>query len=187
MKKLDEQIITFYKKKSLSVEELELIKNKTSINDNKIKKIIPKIFKYAAIFILIFSTYILLIHPKHQQNSIINNFANEIAIKHQLQVPSEFKSNNIMEINSLMKKLNFNLILPKKNISELELLGAKYCSVNNRIAAKLELTNKKNEMITCYVFKKTEKFTFNNQVNYNNTKVTFWDNNEVIFALAQNN
>jgi len=55
------------------------------------------------------------------------------------------------------------------------------------LAAKLELKNRSNETVTCYVFKKTEKFNFDNQVNSNNSTVTFWDNNDVIFALAQNN
>ncbi|NQX98014.1 MAG: hypothetical protein HRT73_09060 [Flavobacteriales bacterium] len=187
MKKLEEQIRDIYDSKSLSIVQLELIKNKTLRNNKSIIKSISHIFKYAAIFILILGVCTLFIYPKHQQNIIINNFAEEIAIKHQRQVPSEFLSNSIIDLNSKMKKLNFNLILPKRNIFELELIGAKYCSVNNRIAAKLELKNRSNETVTCYVFKKTEKFNFDNQVNSNNSTVTFWDNNDVIFALAQNN
>ncbi len=181
MKNLDEQIKSIYNSKSLSIEQVELIKGSTP-KSTKIQ--IKHLFRYAAILILAVGSY--LIYPKIRQKIIINNFAQEIAIKHQKQIPSVFLSNSITAINSKMNKLDFNLILPKKNISELELIGAKYCSVDNRIAAKLELKNRTNEIVTCYVFKKIEKFKFDNQINSNSSKVTFWDNNDVIFALAQN-
>ncbi len=186
MKNLDEQIKNIYSSKSLSIEQIELIQQKALRNNRSVKKSIKYLFRYAAIFILILSSYFMFIYPKNQQNIVVNNFAKEIAFKHQLQVPSVFKGNDIKEINSQMGKLDFNLILPDKNTSKLELIGAKYCSVNNRIAAKLELVNKNNEIVTCYVFKKIEKFKFNNQVNNEDTKVTFWDNEDVVFALAQN-
>jgi hypothetical protein len=128
--------------------------------------------------------YSLFLLPKQQQNTIINRFANEIAFNHQKKLPSEIKTNSILELNKMMDKLDFEIVLPQKISTNLVLKGGRYCSVDNRVAAQLKLENKQGKRITCYVFKKNENFEFDKKILKDNIEVTFWNDDVLIFALA---
>ncbi len=186
MKKIEQQIKGFYNSKSLSDEQLELIKSQTHKKNNRLISI-RKIMKYAAVILFFIITTFIYVQNKNNQNFILQEFANEIAFNHQKQLPSEIKTNNILELKNKMSKLNFDLYLPQKITSNLQLKGGRYCSVDNRIAAQLKFENKQGEIVTCYIFKKEEKFDINQKIEKNkNIEVDIWDDGTLIFALAYN-
>jgi hypothetical protein len=182
MKELERHIKNHYNSQSLNLEQLNLITSQT-----KKKKIvsIPVFLKYAAILVVTIGVmYSLFILPKQQQYSIVSAFAEEIAFNHQKQLPPDLKTSSLSELNSKMTKLDFDLFLPERITNNYNLQGGRYCSVGNRIAAQLKLINRQGKIITCYVFKKTEKFNFDQQIMSNNVEVKIWDNSTLIFALA---
>ncbi len=181
MKKIEQQIKGFYNSKSLSVEQLELIKNQTPKKNNSLMSI-RKVIKYAAVILFLVITTFIYVQHKNNQTFILKKMAND-----QKQLPPVIKTNNILELNSKMSKLNFDLYLPKKITANLQLKGGRYCSVDNRIAAQLKLENKQGKIVTCYIFKKEEKFDINTKIEKNkNIEVDIWDDGTLIFALAYN-
>jgi len=185
MKKIEQQIKEFYNSNSLSHEQLELIKNQTHKKNNRLLSI-RKVMRYVALIIFIFGTAFIYDHFKDSQSLILKDFAKEVSFNHQKQLPPEFKTNSILELNRKMIKLNFDLNLPQKITSNLQLKGGRYCSMDNRIAAQLKFENKQGKIVTCYVFKKEEKFDINKKIVDKNIEVHIWDNGTLIFALARN-
>ncbi len=184
MEEIEKQVKEFYNSESLSIEQLEAIES-SSNKKNKRQIVTSNILKYAAVFMVFIGIlYALFLLPKQRQNSIINGFAEEIAFNHQKKLPAEIKTNNILELNEKMDKLDFEIVLPQKISTNLVLKGGRYCSVDNRIAAQLKLENKQGKKVTCYVFKKNENFEFDNKIVKDDVEVTFWNNEALIFALA---
>ncbi len=184
MKEIEKQVKEFYNSKSLSIEQFEAIGNGLN-NKNKQQIVVSNILKYAAVFIVFVGIlYSLFLLPKQRQNSIVNEFADEIAFNHRKKLPAEIKTNNVLVLNKKMDKLDFEIVLPQKISTNLVLKGGRYCSVDNRIAAQLKLENKQGKRVTCYVFKKNENFEFDKKVIKDNVEVTFWDDKVLIFALA---
>ena len=65
------------------------------------------------------------------------------------------------------------------------LVGARYCSVDNRIAAQLKFINKTGQEETCYVFRNQEKFSFDEDIEKQGGVVTLWNTQKLVFALAR--
>ena len=65
------------------------------------------------------------------------------------------------------------------------LVGEKYCSVDNRIAAQLKFINKTGQEETCYVFRNQEKFSFDEDIEKQGVVVTLWNTQKLVFALAR--
>jgi hypothetical protein len=122
--------------------------------------------------------------PKYHQTSIVTAFAEEIAFNHQKQLPPDLKTSNLFELNSKMSKLDFNLFLLKNITTDYKLQGGRYCSVGDRIAAQLKLKDSVGKIVTCYVFKKLEKFDFEHKIIFNSILETIWDNDTLICAIA---
>jgi len=181
---LERKIKHAYNSKKLSSNQMESIQNASPVRYKKRDQIFS-LFKYAALFLLILSgIYSIYLLPSQQQNKILNQFATEIAFNHNKNLPPEIKTNSISEINEKLNRLNFKIILPKKVTSHYKLIGGKYCSVKNRIAAQLKLESTDLKVVTCYIFKKEESFDFNTLINENNTQVLLWNSNDLIYAIA---
>lgn len=187
MKEFEQQIKEFYNSKSLSTEQLESIIHQSENKKNRLISILH-LLKYAAIFFVFAGTvYVLYFLPKQQQVSVINSYAKEIAFNHQKQLVSEIKTSSISELNNKMDKLDFEILLPLKITNNLKLKGGRYCSIDDRIAAQLKFENNQGKIITCYIFRKVEKFVFDKKILNNNIEVVIWDNGTLIFGLATDN
>ena len=184
MENLERKIKHAYNSKKLSSNQMESIQNVSPVIYKKRAQIFS-LLKYAAIFLVILSgIYSVYLLPSQQQNKILNQFATEIAFNHNKNLPPEIKTNSISEINKKLNRLNFKITLPKKITDHYKLIGGRYCSVNNRIAAQLKLESTDLKIVTCYIFKKEESFDFNTLKNENNTQVLLWDSNDLIYAIA---
>lgn len=185
MDDLDKKIKNAYLAKKLSKKQLADI-----VNQSKQKIETPRLryrsaLKYAALLVILISTvYGFYLFPIQQENKILNSFATEIAFNHQKALPVEIETSDLNELNKQLNKLNFKIRLPSKITDSMVLKGGRYCSVDNRIAAQLKLKTKNDEIVTCYVFKKEEKFNFDKKIMMNNVQVDLWNSDGFIYALA---
>ena len=75
--------------------------------------------------------------------------ADEIAMNHRKALDPEFASARYDELSGLMKGLDFALVEPA-HVSGMELLGARYCSLQSRIACQLKLRDAGGRIHTLY-------------------------------------
>ncbi|MDH5730751.1 MAG: hypothetical protein OEZ58_17320 [Gammaproteobacteria bacterium] len=86
-----------------------------------------------------------------QSENVDQRVAKEIALNHNKHLNVEFKTPHVTELNSVMHKLDFQLTTPSQNdVSRLQLVGARYCSIQGNLAAQLQLRNAKGEHYTLY-------------------------------------
>lgn len=182
MKEIDQHIKAHYANKSLSPQQLGAIERSVQAPP---KPIILRLMPYAAaLVLLVLCAYFLLISPIQKQDKMIHAFSEEVAFNHEKQLASDILTNNIADLNKQMDKLDFELGLPQNIQANYELLGGRYCSVDNRIAAQLKIKNNTGSVGTLYVLKKIESFDIQDLVLFEKTKVDIWDDGQLLFVFA---
>ena len=182
MKEIDQHIKAYYTNKSLSSKQLEAIEQSSQVSP---KRIVPRFISYAAaISLLALCAYFLLIAPIRKQDKMVHAFSEEVAFNHEKQLSSDIVTSTITELNTQMNKLDFELGLPQDIQKNYQLLGGRYCSVDNRIAAQLKVKNSTGSVGTLYVLKKVEPFDIQDVVLFKKTKVDIWDDGKLLFVFA---
>lgn len=136
----------------------------------------------AGLFIVVFSL--------PNQNKISpERIADEIAYQHNKTLSLEFEGNSIPEIKQHFSKLDFNLVNSNHSrISDLELIGGRYSSINKNLAAQLRLIQRNSpNQITWYQLPidtngieiKSEQVIYRNGV-----KIIMWTEKGVLHGLA---
>lgn len=93
------------------------------------------------------------------ERQLVANIAQEIAINHQKQFAIEFSGDNYTKLNGVMEKLDFTLVDPVRlKTRGLEILGARYCSIQGQIAAQIRLRNSAGVSFTLYQTTSAERF-----------------------------
>ena len=186
MKNPEDKIIkAYYHSKRLSNDQIEQILNSTA-KDKKSGGSVHIFMKYAAAFILLLGiSYTVFYLPIQKQNVILEGFATEIAFNHTKNLPPEFLTANLTELKENLDQLDFDLRFPDKYFTDKQVIGARYCSVDNRIAAQLKLLGPEGKPETCYIFKKQEKFDFDREIDRGKTHVMLWHSDDLIFAIAK--
>lgn len=186
MDNLNSKIKSYYLSKNLTEEQLRKITNSKARIGNKLF-VTPNILKYASVFIAILGiSYCIYILSSYQKNNLLESYASEVAYNHKKQLPVEFTSSNIPDLQDKFKKLDFKLEFPELLKENYKIIGGRYCSVDNKIASQLNIKTKNNKTATLYVFKKDEKLTFDLK-NYemDGVKVMIWHSSDLIFALVE--
>lgn len=184
MEDLERKIKDCYYSKALSSKQLEAIVN--TAGEKKKTRSFPPLLKYAAVLLVIIgSAYVFYFAPLQRQTHVLEGFAAEIAYNHTKKLPPAIKTNEVEKLNLELNELNFQIVLPDRITSSFTLLGGRYCSVNNRIAAQLKLKTKTQEIVTCYIFKKEERFNFDETIRQGNVKVEIWESDDLIYAIAR--
>ncbi|MCP4296423.1 MAG: hypothetical protein GY786_12520 [Proteobacteria bacterium] len=74
--------------------------------------------------------------------------ASQIAYNHSKNLALEIRTTNLKRINKFYKKLDFTLVNPQLlQDSNWQLLGGRYCSIQQRLAAQMKLFNRKSQQI----------------------------------------
>ena len=128
-----------------------------------------------------------------EQNRIFkDNFsqvvAQEIALNHRKQLNLDFNEIEYSNLNKLMQKLDFQIIKSNHiNMAGLEVVGARYCSIQGNIAAQIRLRDENNKVFTLYQTKLTDmlkKNPENNIQSVGRVDVKQWQENGLFFGLA---
>lgn len=183
MSDLDKKIASYYNSKKLSTEQLKGIVDPPQQKSGRVRWYRPLAYA-ASLLLLIGTAYLFYFMPNNSQNLILEQFAEEVAYNHKKQSPPKFITADVGELNQELDKLNFNFELGNRILDNYTLIGGRYCSVDNRIAAQLSLKDKKGNPSTCYIFKKEEDFSFDRSIIKGKTTVDLWDKDDLIFVIA---
>lgn len=183
MEEIDKKIREYYQGKSLSKDQLQQItsgnKIKTPLNPWK------SILKYAAVITLIGVAF--WGYQSIQKNNLLKEYAKVVAYNHHKGLDPAIKAQSVSELNSLMNKLNFEIEFPQKIHNNYALLGGRYCSIDERMAAQLKIQNKKtNQIETLYVLAKIPNDNYDNSFLLDSTSVHIWNSQTNLFVLASN-
>ncbi len=182
MKSLDQIIKEHYEGKRLSESQLKQITENARVKKSPKRHLIS--FSIAA-SILVLLAYFLLIHPAINKNNIVKSYAEEIATNHLKQRPMEVITDDANLISSSLPKLNFKVNYDNRLASFGQLVGAKYCHVDDQIAAQLRLLDKANNKLTCYQFKQQHNIRFEKTITSQNVQVHLWTQDTLVFAVAE--
>ncbi len=85
------------------------------------------------------------------RTDITQSVSKEIVLNHNKRLALEFPSQSYAHLENQMSKLDFSLIHSKKrDIQNLQLLGARYCSIQGELAAQFRLEDKTGRTYTLY-------------------------------------
>lgn len=177
---LKESLSEFYGEKSLSSEQL----NKLQTQAYKRKSTVFPYAVAAMLLVLVLSAALLL-----PIKSRYFDISAEIAYNHNSQMQMEVASHSLEDIAQYLNRLDFSLIasqqLPAK---DWQLLGARYCSIEGKIAAQISVKNREtNQVYTLYQAQKPDGITENieqYQANIDGVSVTLWEENGLLIGLA---
>ena len=120
-------------------------------------------------------------------SSVVDALASEIAEHHEKHLPPEFISNDFTELGTMMDKLDFELQSFYGVDGALELAGARYCSIDDRVAAQVRLINSAGVEFTFYQFRAAaeDELTTEHHLRHNEeTTIEVWSDGELVYGLA---
>ncbi|MCR9143748.1 MAG: hypothetical protein NXI24_15985 [bacterium] len=91
-------------------------------------------------------------YGEFQQHRLHARIAQEIAGNHVKRMPAEFDSDDWQELAARLERLEFNLVDARDQLpANFALLGARYCTLQGRLAAQLQLRHASRGDQTLYV------------------------------------
>lgn len=200
---LKKAVHTHYNDRQLSKENLAVLKKQrdravsASLNESaplngsaSSKKFLsPKIWKSmvaaaaVAVLFLPFGFNIL----KHIQ--LEDQILNEVVYNHTRQMNPEIKTASLDSVQNYLSRLEFQLIQsPRLSKNEWVVLGGRYCSIQGRLAALIQVKNIKSGMICSYYqVPLPEGFSSDDQMTekfLNGMKVNVWSEKGLLLALV---
>lgn len=122
------------------------------------------------------------------KNNLTQLISQEIALNHNKQLKLDFEAKNYESLNQAMAKLDFTISKSQHaNLAELEIVGARYCSIQGKIATQIRLKNKDGKYFTLYQTKLTELLKKNPAViqRIQQVEVHQWQEDGLFFGLAE--
>ena len=113
--------------------------------------------------------------------------AAEIALNHQKRFEIDYFSSDIADLNKDMTQLDFALVQPS-GLKDYKLVGARYCTIGDAIAAQLLLTKGQDAgAYTLYQFRSSTPLALSEAVTMDvqDVRVTLWSEGALILGLAQ--
>ncbi|MEM8860937.1 MAG: hypothetical protein AAGD96_21655, partial [Chloroflexota bacterium] len=112
----------------------------------------------------------------------------EIALNHAKRFNTEFDSPNIANLSSQMHLLDFSPVHPQRMaFDNFDMLGARYCTIEESIAVQIHLEDEDNQAYTLYEFRDPSPFMSGGErvIQVDDIQVTLWKEGEVIMGLAR--
>ncbi len=184
MDQLENRIKELYGRKKLSDQQLkQLLNQKVSSRPQK-KTLQLTVFALAASLMLVFGYYFG-IHPEIQKNRIIKAYAEEVAYNHLKESAPKIYTDQTSSLNEQLSKLNFEVTFDERLQRYGNLIGGKYCHIDDQIAAQLRIEDKDSNPLTCYQFKQQYNHQFDQSINTKGVTVHLWTKDEVVIAIAE--
>lgn len=181
MEEIDNKIKTYYEGKSLTKEQLNKIVN----SPNRTLRPWKSLLKYAAILLVASISLFLYQNQFFSKKSVLEKYAKEVAFNHLKNLESDILTQNVSVLNNKMDKLNFKIHIPQNINNTYQLLGGRYCSIDERLAAQLKLKSRDTDAIaTLYVLNKEQSENFNQSLIVDATEISIWNDKSNLFVLA---
>ncbi|MGH1366813.1 MAG: hypothetical protein ACRBF0_24860 [Calditrichia bacterium] len=158
--RLDKNVDKFYRSKEMSSEMMEHLK-KTIEGKHTVDAspesvpgrdgyYVRQYMAVAAIFFLLFGFYIV---QSYASNRWQEDVSRQVAKNHLKALEMEHRTNDYEVLAEALGKLDFALVAPNFSNEGYQLLGGRYCSIDQQIAAQINLKNMAGERCTLYQFK----------------------------------
>lgn len=179
MKNLEQQVREHYQSQSLSPDRIDAIVNR---GNQTIQRRMTLYASAAALLLAVLGTVFLTHDSAHALRY-------EAAVNHTLELKMDFAMSDINELKLAMNKLPFKPELPSSlSIDESRLIGARYCTVNGKIAAHVKLRgiNQANDASLFMAKANTELDNFRkSSAILHNVSVNTWQENGIFYVLAE--
>ncbi len=190
------QIKHYYERKNLSPSKLQQLMETSQQEEEQKTRLATKnvhwFFKNniaiaASIFFAFVIASQMFFYLPTDDDTLAERITKEILLNHQKQFSIEFQGNNINELRTHMKKLDFNLIQSDR-ITELglKIIGTRYCSIQGEIAAQIKLKDNKENIYTLYetALKENLKKLTEAEITVSGLAITTWSEHGVFFGLV---
>lgn len=179
-KRFKDALNEHYKTKKISTEkvkELQLLASGSSVFIER-----WKFFAVPALLVIIVLKQTIFL-PLHEK------IANEVRFNHLKNMKSEILTQRFDDVGLFLSKLDFSVVKSRMLKADLILVGARYCSIQGRIAAQLKLIHSKtHKRYTLYEFlSKKELLSFDERAEILDDEVLIkiWKEGDIGFALAE--
>ena len=108
--------------------------------------------------------------------------AREIALNHAKAYPPDFVSGSYDELAGRMAKLDFRLSRPDRDVGTL--LGARYCSLQGRVAAQLRLRDDDGRPCTLYEVRALDGVE-PGEYSVSGLSIRLWREGDLLYGLAR--
>jgi len=181
MEEIDNKIKTYYEGKSLTKEQLDKIVG----SQNRTVKPRKSLLKYAAILLVALISLFLFQNQFFSKKDVLEKYAKEVAFNHHKDLESDILTQNVGYLNDKMDKLNFDIHIPENIDNKYELLGGRYSSIDERLAAQLKLQCRNTRKVaTLYVLNKKQSENFDESFLMDATSISIWNDKSNLFVLA---
>ncbi len=109
--------------------------------------------------------------------------ASEVAYNHLKNSSVQIETTSFIKVGAFLDKLDFS-VSDSNKLSEYRLVGARYCSVQGKIAAQLKLMNSDGQRFTLYQYKPKHLLT-DQTVEVDQTFLQIWSEGDIQFVLAR--
>ena len=189
---IEQRIQKFYQRQKLSPEKLQELKALTQpqkVDPRPTPRFRTNLYTYAAFAAVVLLLFIgsLFGVRRYNENQHIQAVAAEIALNHAKRFNTEFESPNIANLSTQMHLLDFSPVLPQKMAYDsYEMIGARYCTIENAIAVQIHLEDEDDAAYTLYEFRDPSAFLSNDErtIDVDGIEVQLWKEGEVIMGLA---
>jgi hypothetical protein len=196
--RLDDRITEFYQAQSLSPERLNALRllAERHAADRKKQARFRRLPSFRQTVALGFATAVLFLtiglavqwkDRRFSARGLPQAVASEIAMNHRKQLALEFSASDYGDLRHQMDKLDFQLVAPADaEAAHLHLLGARYCSVQGRLAAQIRLRDDAGHVHTLYETESSEKLraAVSSHLSADGVRVRTWTDKGIFYGLA---
>ncbi len=149
----------------------------------------------AAIALLLIGAFVLgrISHPASSgdlNNAVLARaIGREIAMNHKKQLNLEFAAADYASLQPQMSKLDFALAPPEDPaVAQLQVIGARYCSIQGQLAAQIRAHDRAGLVYTLYQTKLNDKLrsATSSELKAEGVRIRLWKEKGLFYGLAVN-
>ncbi len=192
-KKIDEHVKGHYRSQLFDEKKLNKLLELGGVSETEIsfhKPFLKPYFSWIAsiiFMVVVFWGYFNFEQNQALKNNLTQLIAQEIALNHNKQLKLDFEAKDYESLNQVMAKLDFTISKSEyENLAGLEIVGARYCSIQGKIATQIRLKDKDGKYFTLYQTKLTDLLKKSPAAiqRIQQVEVRQWQEGDLFFGLA---
>lgn len=182
MSSIEKHVNDYYQDQSLSPVRLEYLLKET--RRIKRRRWMPRTAVAALFLLVMVGSVFNLRSPVQVKNHVL---LQEASVNHRSKLQLEFSSDELTELTVAMGELDFPLILPEKFKHNVDLVGARYCTLNGKLAAHVKLKDTDTEDdISLFMTRTNSEFDKlgTSTESIDGIKLSSWSSDGLFYVLA---
>lgn len=187
---LDDQLRAYYEAQRLDDETLRVLKETIDASPrSRLRRPMPlrrQAVRWMAAAVVLCALAIALLVGREDAPRWVYGVAEEIALNHNKRLDSEYAAADFPALGASMSKLDFTLVRPARlERAGLHLVGGRYCSIGDAIAAQVRLLDPAGRPATLYQFRGSPRLSEDVVLDVDGVRVTLWYEAGLLMGLAQ--